>query len=134
MRYLTLREVLELHELVASRSGGGFGVRDLGLLESALAQPRQSIGQQDLYPGVLKKAAALGYFIIANHPFVDGNKRVGHAAMEVFLVLNGYELSASVEEQERTVLSVASGALKREQFEEWVEEHAVVRKPGPGAS
>jgi len=134
MRYLTLREVLELHELVASRSGGGFGVRDLGLLESALAQPRQSIGRQDLYPGVLKKAAALGYFIIANHPFVDGNKRVGHAAMEVFLLLNGYELSASVEEQERTVLSVASGALKREQFEEWVEEHAVVRKLGPDAS
>lgn len=122
-RYLSLREVLILHERVAAISGGGVGVRDLGLLESAIAQPRQSFDGKDLYPSIVEKAVALGFSLISNHPFVDGNKRVGHAALEVFLLLNGYQLDASVDEQERVILAIAAGAMTREELTRWVEEN-----------
>lgn len=124
IRYLSLREVLVLHERVAAVSGGGVGVRDLGLLESAVAQPRQTFGGADLYPSIVEKAVALGFSLISNHPFVDGNKRVGHAALEVFLLLNGFELDAPVDDQERIVLGVASGEITREEFARWVDAHA----------
>ncbi|MDA0265597.1 MAG: type II toxin-antitoxin system death-on-curing family toxin [Cyanobacteria bacterium] len=112
IRFLTLIEVLELHRQIIEQSGGAFGIRDIGLLESAIAQPRMTFGGEDLYPSLLEKAAALGFSIIMNHPFVDGNKRIGHAATEIFLVLNGMEINASVDEQERMVLAIASGELR----------------------
>ena len=124
MRYLTLIEVLELHRRVIEQSGGALGIRDVGLLESAIAQPRMTFGGEDLYPSLLKKAA-LGFSIIMNHPFVDGNKRTGHAATETFLVLNGLEINASVDEQELMVLVIASGELGREAFVEWLEQHTI---------
>lgn len=96
MRSLTLIEVLELHRRVIEQSGGALGIRDLGLLESAIAQPRMTFGGDELYPNLLEKAAALGFSIIMNHPFVDGNKRTDHAAAETFLVLNGWEIKAPV--------------------------------------
>ena len=123
MRFLTLIEVLELHRRVIQQSGGAFGIRDVGLLESAIAQPRMTFGGEDLYPSLLEKAAALGFSIIMNHPFVDGNKRTGHAATETFLVLNGMEINASVDEQERVVLAIASGKLGREAFVEWLQQN-----------
>ena len=122
-RYLSLREILILHERIAIESGGGVGVRDLGLLESAVAQPRQSFDSTDLYPSIPEKAAALGFSLISNHPFIDGNKRVGHAAIEIFLVLNGHELHADVDEQERLVLGVAAGEIGRERLTEWIKDH-----------
>jgi death-on-curing protein len=94
MRYLTLNEVLVLYRRIIEETGGTTGIRDFNLLESALAQPRQTFGGTELYPTLVEKATALGFSLIMNHPFVDGNKRVGHAAMEVFLVLNGYEIKA----------------------------------------
>lgn len=99
------------------------GILNLGALESALAQPRITFGGSELYPSVVEKAAALGYLLIQNHPFLDGNKRTGHAAMEVFLLLNGFEIQASVDEQERIVLQLASGELDREAFTRWLREH-----------
>lgn len=84
-----------------------------------------TFGGVDLYPTLVSKATALGYSLIMNHPFVDGNKRVGHAAMEVMLVLNGCQLSADVDEQERTVLAVASGAMSRDEFARWIEAHVL---------
>ena len=72
-----------------SQSGRSAGLRDLAALESALAQPRMAFGDTDLYTSLEEKAAALGYSLISNHPFVDGNKRIGHAALETFLLLNG---------------------------------------------
>ena len=128
MRYLELRELLQLHQLLLDQSGGMAGIRDLGALEAALAQPRMTFGGSELYPGVAEKAAALGYSLIMNHPFVDGNKRAGHAAMEVFLVLNGYEFQATVDEQERTILQVASGELGRDAFTAWLQAHLVERR------
>ena len=123
IRDLALIKVLELHRRILEQSGGALGIRDLGLLESAIAQPRMTFGGEDLYPNLWEKAAALGFSIIMNHPFVDGNKRTGHAATETLLVLNGLEISASVDEQERVVLAIASGDLGREAFVEWLQQH-----------
>jgi death-on-curing protein len=123
IRYLTLEELLELHCLVREQSGGGEGVRDLGGLESAVAQPQMTFVGQQLYPSRAEKAAALGFSIVCNHPFVDGNKRVGHAALETFLVLNGWELAAGVDEQEEVILRLAAGRMKREEFTAWVQSH-----------
>lgn len=121
IRYLTLNEVLVLHALILEQTRGSAGIRDHGALESALAQPQMTFGEQDLYPALPDKAAALGFSLVCNHPFVDGNKRIGHAAMETFLVLNGLELSASTDEQEQVILKLASGSLKREEFTSWVQ-------------
>ena len=120
MRYLTLGEVLELHRRVVAQSGGATALRDLGALESAVAQPRMTFGGEDLYPDLPTKAAALGFSLIRKHPFVDGNKRVGHASLETFLALNGFELDASVPEAERVILDVARGATDRAGFVEWI--------------
>jgi death-on-curing protein len=120
MRYLTLGEVVDLHRRVLAQSGGASGIRDLGLLESALAQAAATFGGADLHATVIEKAAALGFALVANHAFVDGNKRVGHAAMEVFLVLNGFEISASVDDQERSILDVASGLADRDALARWL--------------
>lgn len=123
MRYLTLGEVVELHQRILATSGGAPGVRDLGLLESALAQPKATFEGADLHPTLPDKAAALAFSLVANHPFLDGNKRVGHAATEVFLVLNGYEIEASIDEQERLMLDVAAGAVDRAALASWLENH-----------
>ena len=133
MRYLTVDEVLELHRLAIQQSGGSGGVRDPGLIESAVAQPEMTFDGRELYPTLADKAAALGYSLVMNHPFVDGNKRVGHAAMEVFLVLNGHELAAEVDEQERVILGVAAGTISREEFTAWVRAH-LVERPAPGST
>ena len=122
-RYLSLAEVLKLHGLVIAESGGPDGLRDLGMLESALGQPRQTFGGEDLYPSLPSKAAALGFSLIMNHPFIDGNKRVGHAAAEALLMLNGFELTAEVDEAEAEILAVAAGQRTRAEFQDWVEKH-----------
>lgn len=127
MRYLTLNEVLELHRRLIELFGGSAGIRDLRALESALAQPRLTFGGEELYPTIAEKAASLGFSLIKNHPFVDGNKRVGHAAMETYLVLNGYEIDASADEQEQVVLQLAAGELGRGQFADWLRAHIVHR-------
>jgi death-on-curing protein len=82
IRYLTLNQVLELYRRLIEQSGGLAGIANLGALESALAQPRATFDGKELYATLVEKAAVLGYLIIQNHPFVDGNKRTGHAALE----------------------------------------------------
>ena len=123
MRYLTLGEVVDLHRAVIETTGGAFGIRDLGALESALAQPRASFGGVDLYASLPDKAAVLCFSLVNNHPFVDGNKRLAHAATEAFLILNGSEIDAPVDEQERLMLDLASGRLTREQLAAWLVAH-----------
>jgi death on curing protein len=125
MRYLTVGEVLELYSRVMEQSGGGVGIRDLGGLESAVAQPRMTFNGKELYPTIVEKASAIGFSLIQNHPFIDGNKRAGHAAMESFLMLNGYEISASVDEQVNLILGVASGTIDRNTFTEWLKNHVI---------
>ena len=122
-RFLTVDEVVALHRLVVDQSGGARGIRDPAGLASAVAQPRMTFDGRDLYPTLVEQAAAIGFSLVSNHPFVDGNKRIGHAAMETFLLLNGLELLATVDEQERIVLGLAEGSVKRAAFTEWVRSH-----------
>jgi death-on-curing protein len=128
MRFLTLKELIELHQRLIEQSGGSPGIRDVGLLESATAQPLMTFGGEDLYPTVVEKASALGFSLIKNHPFVDGNKRAGHAAMEVFLVLNGHEIDAGVDDQEGVILRLAAGEMGREEFTDWLRAHVAEKK------
>jgi death on curing protein len=123
MRYLTLGEVVELHRGVLQVGGGAQGIRDLSALESAIAQPKATFGGVDLYPTVVEKAAALCFALVQNHPFVDGNKRVAHAAMETALVLNGTEIAAGVDDQERLMLDLAAGRIDRMHLTDWLRHH-----------
>lgn len=123
-RFLTTDELLRIHRRVIETSGGSLGLRDRGGLEAAAAQPQMTFGGVELYPTAVQKAAALAFSLVNNHPFIDGNKRIAHAALEVFLLLNGHVLAADVDEQEQTILSLAAGKLDREPFEEWVQQHA----------
>ncbi|NJP07473.1 MAG: type II toxin-antitoxin system death-on-curing family toxin [Chloroflexaceae bacterium] len=125
MRYLTVGEVILLYQRVMAQSGGTVGIHNLNALGSAVTQPRMTFGGSDLYPNLADKAAVLGFVLITNHPFVDGNKRIGHAAMETFLILNGFEMDAAVEEQEQVILAVAAGTMKREAFTDWLTVHIV---------
>lgn len=130
MRFLTLGEVLALQRRILAESGGASGIRDLAAIASAVSQPRVSIAGSDAYPTLIEKAAALGYSLIRNHGFVDGNKRIAHAAMEIFRMLNGMELSATVDDQEHFILSLAAGDVPREALVEWLRSHAVNLRPG----
>lgn len=121
MRYPTLEHILSLHSLIIEASGGSDGIRDRGALESALHQPKASFGGEDLYPTLAMKAATLAYSVVNNHPFIDGNKRAGHAAMESFLMLNGYEISTDVDEQEELFLGLAAGNVTQADLAEWIE-------------
>jgi death-on-curing protein len=125
MRYLNLPEILFLYRRLMEDAGGLIGIRDWNLPQSAVAQPRMSFEGEDLYPSVRRKAAALGFSLVMNHPMVDGNKRLAHASMELFLMLNGYEIDASVEEQESVMLALASGDLSREEFVNWLEMNVI---------
>jgi death on curing protein len=128
MHYPTVADALEIYRRVIEQTGGLLGIRDIGSLESALAQPRMTFDNNELYPTIVEKASALGYSLIQNHPFADGNKRTGHAVMEVFLVTNGYEIDASTDEQVDIVLKVASGGMNRGNFTEWLRIHIIERK------
>ena len=130
MRYLRLHEILQLYHRIIEQSGGSMGIRNLGALESALAQPRLTFAGKDLYPSIVEKAAALAFSLIQNHPFWDGNKRIGHAAMETFLLLNDYEIESPSDEQEKIILLLASGELGREEFAAWLRSHVAKRGPG----
>ena len=125
MIYLTTDEVIQLHDWVIAQSGGSPGTRDRGLIDSAVRQPEATFGGQELYPDLTDKAAVLGFALARNHGFIDGNKRIAHAAMETLLVRNGYELKAGVDEQESLFLQLAAGTLTRDQFTEWVRQHVV---------
>ena len=123
MRYLTLGEVVELHRRLLQATGGASGIRDFGALESVVVQPKATFGGVDLYPTLVEKAAALCFSLVQGHPFVDGNKRVGHAAMETFLVLNATEIDAPVDDQERLMLDLAAGRIGRGQLTAWLRQH-----------
>ncbi len=125
IHYPDKKTILKLHTRIIERSGGSFGVRDEGLVESAIGQPRMTFSGNDLYPTLGEKAAAIGFSLIKNHPFVDGNKRIGHGAIELLLGMNGFEISAPVEEQEDVVLRVASSEMSREEFTDWLTQKVV---------
>jgi len=130
MRYLGVSEIIHLHHGILDSTGGSPGIRDLAALKSAVAQPRLTFAGEDLYSTLFAKAAALGFALVMGHPFLDGNKRVGHAAIETILILNGYEISQAIDEQEAFFLSLASGKVNRAELLVWIESNAVPTKPG----
>jgi death on curing protein len=123
-RALSVPEILRVHALLMEQAGSNAAVRDLAGLESAAAQPKMSFGGEDLYPDPIEKAVALGFSLIRNHPFVDGNKRIGHASMEIMLALNGISLEAPIDQAERVILGVASGDLGRDELSTFVRKWA----------
>jgi len=123
MRYLTVEQVLFIHARLIRETGGSHGIRDLGLLRSAVARSEASFEGKDLYPGVFSKAAALMHSLIKNHPFIDGNKRTGAAAAVLLLRANGWSVKASNAQLEGFALRVARGELDAAQAAEWLREH-----------
>jgi death-on-curing protein len=128
MKYLTVKQVLAIHARSIEQFGGDPTVRDRGMLESAVAQPRASFGGKRLYPKLADQAAALAFSLVMNHPFADGNKRTGYGAMMRFLSRNGHTLSGPLSEHESVFLSLAAGELDREKFVGWVRKWMVRKK------
>ena len=116
-------KVLLLHRLIAEETGGSIGVRDEALLESALENVFSGFGGQEFYPTREEKGARLGYALISNHAFVDGNKRIGAHVMLVFLAINGIELDYTQEELIDIILQIASGRAKAADLLEWILYH-----------
>ena len=123
--FLTLEEVLEIHDDQINRYGGASGIRDLGLLESALAQPQTVFGKVFLHSDLFEMAAAYFFHIIQNHPFMDGNKRVGAVAALVFLEINNKAVNMTNDEPESQVLSVAQGLTDKTASAKFFREHEV---------
>ena len=123
MKVLSKRQILMLHSMLMEQSGGMKRLRDEGLLDSAVNLPLQTFGGQELYPTILEKAARLGYGLIHNHPFVDGNKRIGTHAMLVFLDINNVVVSYEDEDLIATILRVASGDMDDLGLLEWLKGH-----------
>lgn len=120
MRYLTIEQVLFLHSRLIEETGGSHGIRDLALLQSAVARPQATFGGNDLYPDIFAKAAALLESLIRNHPFIDGNKRTGVTAAGLFLRRNGHALIATNEELESFTLRVAESWAELPEIVEWL--------------
>jgi death-on-curing protein len=124
MKYLTAQQALFIQYCQIIETGGEHGLRDLALLESAVARPRATFDGSDLYPGLFEKAAALLDSLVNNHPFVDGNKRTGIVAAGLFLRANGYRLITSSEELEAFTLSVATEHPPIAELANWLETHS----------
>lgn len=118
-------KVLLLHQLIAQETGGSIGVRDEGLLESALESAFSTFGGQELYPTKEEKGARIGFSLISNHAFVDGNKRIGVYVMLTFLEVNGIRLDCTNEDVVYIGLSVADGSMKYEDLLNWVKAHRI---------
>ena len=123
MTILSKEQIILLHAQLIEETGGVGGLRDEGLLDSAMSAPFQSFGSIEPFPSIQQKAARLGYGLIMNHPFVDGNKRIGAHVMLVFLALNGIELEYTQDELASEILSVASGDSGFEHLLKWIIEH-----------
>jgi len=120
---LTKEQVLMLHSQLIKSTGGCEGIRDHGLLDSALESPFQSFGGEELYPSIQSKAARLCYGLVKNHAMIDGNKRIGAHTMLVFLAVNGYELRYTQKELSDVILDVAAGEKEYEHILSWILEH-----------
>jgi death-on-curing protein len=120
---ISVEQAIEIHEIVVKAFGGSMGVRDLGALESALARPFQTFGDEDLYPDFFTKAAAIAESIIINHPFIDGNKRTGYVLMEAILRLGNLKITATNDDLYNFVISISTGEKKFEEIVEWLKEN-----------
>ena len=123
---ISRQEICRLHELSINKYGGAEGIRDEGLLESAIARPYQTFGGEELYFSVFEKAAAIAESIIINHPFIDGNKRTGLLAMLVILNREGFVLTATNEAVYSFVISISTGSIAFEEIKKWLKENSAI--------
>lgn len=121
--YITPEQAMYYQQRIVKETGGSVGIRDLGLLESALARPQASYGGEDLYPTILDKASALFHSLMFNHPFLDGNKRTTLGVVYEFLKENGYKLIATQQEMIDFPLRVENNHLSIEDISAWLKEH-----------
>ena len=124
MKILTKAQVIKMHRLLIQETGGSEGIRDEGLLDSALNAPFQTFDGEDVYKTVQAKAAKLGFFLINNHPFIDGNKRIGTLVMLVFLEINGIEIKCTDDELIKLGLGLADGTVNNKDLLGWIIEHS----------
>jgi len=124
MKRLTQTQILNMHSLLIKQTGGIDGLRDEGLLDSALNAPFLSFDGEDIYKTIQAKAARLGFSLIKNHPFIDGNKRIGILSMVVFLEINGIDISCTDEELIDVGLSLADGVMDTKALLKWIIEHS----------
>ena len=125
--YLSVDQILRLHRMQIATFGGSAGLRDRGGLESATARPQMTFGGEDLYPDLAAKAAALMHSLVMNHPFVDGNKRAGAMAAELFLTINDHDLHATDDEVVEVTLAVARGEVSAEALAIWFRQRSQPR-------
>ena len=123
MKILTKAQVLMLHEQLVNETGGSPGLRDEGLLESSSASPFQEFATFSPYPTIQQKAARLGFSLVMNHPYIDGNKRIGAHAMLTLLALNGIEIACTQKELADTILNVAAGNIGYDRLLQWLLDH-----------
>ena len=127
--HLTLDIILAIHEEMVERYGGSHGIRDIGLIQSAVARPQSSFGGEDLYQSIFDKAAALFHSLMFNHAFIDGNKRTTMVSTARFLFMNGYELEASQKEFVTFLLKVENQHLSIEEISKWLKRHSTTNRP-----
>ncbi|WP_445630684.1 type II toxin-antitoxin system death-on-curing family toxin [Nostoc sp. DSM 114167] len=127
-KFLTISQVLNIHQRQIQRFGGTSGVRDEGLLDSALAQAQATFGGELLHPTIHEQAAAYLYHLAMNHPFIDGNKRTAFAVMLTFLSLNGYTLNLSQEQAYNLVIQVVQKEISKEELSTFLELHLQASK------
>ncbi|MBU4320431.1 MAG: type II toxin-antitoxin system death-on-curing family toxin [Nitrospinae bacterium] len=124
MKYLTVEQALFIHSRLIDTTGGMHGIRDLGLLQSAVARPQSGFGGKEFYPDMFHKAAALMESLIKNHPFIDGNKRTAITSAGIFLRMNSYVLETSQKGLEEFTLHMAIGKVSLENAAEWFKAHS----------
>lgn len=124
IKYISLDEVIAIHDNMVTLYGGSYGIRDLGLIESAISRPKATFGGEDLYQDIFSKAAALFHSLIFNHAFVDGNKRTTMATTGFFLSQNGYELTTSLKEFVDFPIQVENKHLSLEEIAAWLEKNS----------
>jgi death on curing protein len=117
---ISVKEVQQLHQILIENFGGRHGIRDIGALESALSRPFQTFDNKELYPSVIEKATSLIESILTNHPFVDGNKRTGYTLLRLYLLQNGFDITASSDNKYEFVINIASGALQYDGILAWL--------------
>lgn len=125
IKFLSVDQVLFIHDQAVRRFGGSFGVRDLGLIESAIGRPQATFGGQYLYENIFDMAAALLQSLLKNHPFVDGNKRTSLTSAAMFLKSNGYKMKNSHQEEVEFAVAVDNEHLSIEQISQWLKEHSI---------
>ncbi len=122
---IALNDAVNIHKILIERFGGGEGIRDMALLESAINRPFQTFDQEELYATTLEKAAAVIESIVLNHPFVDGNKRTGYVLMRMLLLEDGFDIEATQDEKYEFVLNIANGKSDNEAIKSWIRDKII---------